>query len=252
MKQYWYLAMLCSVFQFASFGQIEITQEKETLEEPKVVEIEPIEQLKTVQTEVFIYANWSSTGRLLRSNTLDDGFYGDTLGVRANEQNLNIWSYGIGVRSEIARNVLWQGGITWMRNGESFEYQAADSAYSYQTKYNYISMPLKLMYRYGDRVSIYGGIGITPQLFFSYRQDRQWTTSTNFQDEETFKTRNGYNTFVVSGVANLGVQLRMNSGVSLFLEPEYRFQLNSSYERTDSFEHFGRAFGLNMGLTYPL
>jgi hypothetical protein len=149
---------------------------------------------------------------------------------------------------------MWQGGISWLRNGETFNYVAtdSDSTFAYQTFYNYVAMPLKVMYKYGNRVRFYGGVGLTPQMFFSYRQEQQWTTINNNQMDETIKTRNGYNSFVLSGTLTAGVQLRFNKGTSVFIEPEYRIHLTNSYEAIDSYEHFGRAFGLNMGFTYPI
>lgn len=236
-------------------AQIEIPDSEEE-EEPveEIAELPPMVSPINPKTEVFAFANWSQTSRILESNPANGGIFGDTLGIRADELSLNVWSYGIGIRSELKKNFLWQGGISWIRNGETFDFEAtdSDSTFRYQTFYNYIAMPLKLMYRYGTRVSVYGAVGIVPQMFFSYRQEQQWTTVDNTASDEQIRTRNGYSSFVMSGVLNLGVQLRMNSGVSVFLEPEYRFQFTDSYEETDSFEHFGRAIGLNMGITYPL
>lgn len=252
MKQTKFL-FLCAVLWCSHnvTGQIEVPEREKEPSEDQIqaaLELPP----KEVETEAFIYTNWSQTSRVLEPNSSNGGLYADSLGIRADEIPLNVWSFGLGVRSQLRKNFMWQGGISWIRNGEAFDFQTADSSLSYQTYYNYIAMPLKIMYRYGERVSVYGGVGLVPQMFFSFRQERQWKTGTNFEDRETVKTRNGYNTFVLSGVGNIGVQLRMNSGVSIFAEGEYRQQFTSSYETTDSFEHYGRAFGVNLGMTYPL
>lgn len=233
-------------------AQIEVpTQEEKEEVEEVVIETIP---LKEVKTEVLAFANWSNTNRVLRPNSANDGLFGAPLGDRENEQNLNVWSYGIAVRSDVGSNLMWQGGISWIRNGETFNYEAtdSDSTFAYQTFYNYVAMPLKVLYKYGGRVRFYGGLGITPQMFFSYRQEQQWTTVNNTQVNETIQTKNGYNSFVLSGTITGGVQLRFNKGSSVFIEPEYRFHLTNTYEAIDSFEHFGRAFGINMGFTYPI
>ncbi len=226
----------------------EKVEEKEEVRTKK--EMDPSE----VKNEVLFYANWSNTNRVLRPNPANDGLFGEPLGIREDELNLNVWSYGLGFRSMFKEHFMWQGGISWMRNGETFDYQApdSDSTFAYQTYYNYIAMPIKVMYQTGGRLNFYGGIGIMPQLFFSYRQEQQWTTLVNTQVSETFKTKNGFNTFVLAGSLTAGVQLRMNSGASIFVEPEYRIHLTNSYTEIDSYEHFGRAFGLNVGFTYPI
>lgn len=241
--------MLCQVNKVNA--QIEVPEsEKLDTERPERKNLDPSE----VTSEVVVLANWSNTTRVLRPNPSNGGLFGEPLGIREDESNLNVWSYGLGFRSVFKENFMWQGGISFMRNGETFDYQAtdSDSTFAYQTYYNYVAMPIKVMYRYGGRVSFYGGLGIMPQLFYSFRQEQQWTTVVNTQVTETVKTRNGYNTFVLAGTITAGVQLRMNSGASLFVEPEYRIHLTNSYTEIDSYEHFGRAFGLNLGFTYPI
>jgi len=256
MKNWKYLILLCTlVVTSGSFAQIEVPDsDSDPDPEPKNVVITPKAMPDSPKTEVFAFANWSQTNRTLQPNPAQDGIFADSLGIRADEKALNVWSYGIGIRSQLYKNISWQGGISWLRNGETFDYQAtdSDSSFRYQTYYNYISMPLKLMYRYGNRVSVFGGVGIVPQMFFSYRQEQQWTTPENTAFDEQFKTRNGYNSFVLSGAASIGVQVRMNNGIAIYVEPEYRFQFTNSYEETDGFEHFGRAIGVNMGISYPL
>lgn len=245
-----FCTLMVSIGQVAA--QIEVSsQEEEEKEEEMVDEISP---LREVKTEVLAFANWSNTSRILRPNSANNGLFGDPLGIREDEGNLNVWSYGVAFRSQMKYNLMWQGGLSWIRNGETFNFEdtESDSTFAYQTFYNYVAMPLKLMYHYGDRVRIYGGVGLVPQMFFSYRQEQQWTTVNNNQSNATVKTKNGYNSFVLSGCVNLGIQLRFNSGSSIFIEPEYRLHLTNSYEKTDSYEHFGRAFGLNVGFSYPI
>lgn len=233
-------------------GQIEIKSTPEKTDEKDVMELEPEKKPKESTTEVYGFMNWSATNRKLVENTSGNGLFADTLGERANEIGLNVWSFGLGLRSEIKGNWMWQGGITFMRNGESYLYEDVDTSFSYQTYYNYIAMPLKVVYAYGDKFKVYGGAGIVPQMFFSYRQEQQWTTTKNVTGSETIKTRNGYNTFVMSFAASIGFQMRVQNNVSLFVEPEYRYQFINSYTKTDGLQHFGRAIGLNLGFTYKL
>ena len=113
-------------------------------------------------------------------------------------------------------------------------------------------MPVKVYYTYGDNIRLYAGGGLIPQMFLKYKQDRVWINSVDTETKETFTTQNGYNSFVLSAVANVGVQLNLGKNVSILFMPEFRMQLTSSYESQASYKHYGRAFGFNMGLTYIL
>ena len=70
--------------------------------------------------------------------------------------------------------------------------------------------------------------------------------------DETIKERNGYSSFVLSAALNVGVQYQFSDNWTLLFMPEYRIQLTDSYESTDSYNHFGRALGFDIGLTYKL
>jgi len=241
------LGFACFFMHVTLNAQIEIskeTEKKKKVEKPK----------KEIDngTEIFFISNWSSTNRKLQENQKKDGLYGKPLGERANENKLNIWSFGIGMRNRIGTYLSWEGGLSYMRNGESYLFEGVDTSYQYQTTYSYICMPVKIMYTYGDKVKLLAGGGVVPQMFLKYRQDREWTTALNATEKKTEKTSSGYNSFVVSAVLNIGVQLNMGKRTSLLFMPEYRFQLSSSYEKIDPYVHFGRAIGFNMGLTYQL
>lgn len=227
-----------------SLAQIEIseeTQEKEKKQKPVVED--------TRNTEAYFLANWSMTNRKLIEN---DAPFGDTLGNRVNEGSLNRWSYGVGIRSRLNEYVSWEGGISLLRNGESYLYEQADSMYSYNTTYMYIGMPIKVMFTYGHKFRLYAGGGVLPQMFVQYRQDQEWLTTLDYREKNTIKTNNGYNSFVFSLVFNAGGQMDITDNMTLFVMPEYRYQLTSSYENQDDFKHYGRALGVNLGVTYKL
>lgn len=243
------ITQLCSILIVLLIGQFSIAQ----IEGDNVEQIEVEEKKSTEYTdrpiEVFALSNWSNTNRRLIEN---EGLYGDTLGQRRLEEGLNIWSFGIGIRSRITEHISWQGGISLTRNGESYNFEGTDSTYAYQTRYSYIGMPVKVNYVTGDKFRFIGGIGLIPQMFVRYSQDRQWTTTTNHQESELVKTNVGYNTVVLSGIISAGAQVRYSDRYIFSVIPEYRYQFNSSYVTKDSFKHFGRAFGVNISLSYLL
>lgn len=227
------------------FAQIEISKEStEKVKEEKKEELKPVKEPS--QAEFFLSANWSSASSLLRENV---GLHGDPLNERADESTLGIWSFGLGFRSQVKPHLAWEGGISLLRNGESYLFEAADSMFSYQTRYTYIAMPIKVYYTIGDDIKFFAGGGVIPQMFVQYNQDQKWTTSDNTPGEESIKQKNGYAPVVLSLVANVGVQANMGNSWSVFVFPEFRYQLSNSYVVTDSYEHFGRSLGVSFGFT---
>jgi hypothetical protein len=200
-------------------------------------------------TSVYLVTNWSVTNRSLIEN---GDLFGDPLGERANEIGLNTWSFGIGLQNEISNHFMWDGGISFLRNGEAYAFEAADTTYSYQTTYSYISMPLRVNYVIGKKVKFYAGGGLIPQLFSSYKQERQWTRADSSEESESIKSKSGYNPFVISAVVNIGMMMNFSNGWSLLVSPEARFQLNSSYMNQDAYVHKGKAYGVTIGLVRHL
>ncbi len=199
----------------------------------------------TARTSVIVYANWSSTYRLLKVN---EGLFAQPIGVRADEKHASFWSYGIAFQSEISNHFMWEGGLALQRNGEKYSLEESDTLYSYTTRYSYISMPIKFYYKRGKTVKWIAGVGIVPQIFLGYKQDVNWKKTNGVEGSEAIKETIGYNSFVLSSVFNLGVELEMNENWSIFFLPEYKLQLTNGYGEKKSYKHFARAIGFNLGL----
>ncbi|MFT5861179.1 MAG: hypothetical protein ACI865_003300 [Flavobacteriaceae bacterium] len=228
-----------------SFGQIEITNEPEAVE----TEIVASKPLPDGNTEVYMVANVSRTFSVL---TESEGLSAAPLGEREFESFLRTWSFGIGYRTRVNEYLSIQGGITYFRNGESYLYETTDSLFSYTTTYAYIGMPIKALFTYGNDFKLLVGGGLIPQLFSGYRQDQEWKTTLNATGTETIKLKNGYSSFALSAAFNVGFQVKFSDKWALLVMPEYRIQLTDTYTDTDAYDHFGRAFGVDIGLTMTL
>lgn len=245
------LFLICPTF--FSYSQIliggeeqkETDKEKKDKAEKEVLKKEKEDKTTDGKTSIYFLTNWSKTNRLLKEN---GDLFGDSLGTRADENPLNTWSFGIGIRNVVHPFIFWEGGISYYRNGESYIFQGTDTMFSYQTYYNYIAMPVKINAFYGENFKWHAGVGLIPQMFINYRQEQQWQDSENTTGKKTIKTKSGYNSFVVSAVFSAGLTMNFNNGWALFATPEARIQLNSSYTKTDSYIHKGRAYGISFGL----
>jgi len=219
------------------------------VEEGKSVNQKPVKEIKrtetTGQTAVYAISNWSKTFRTLESNT---GYFGDTLGTRADETLIQNWSFGLGLRNRINRFLVWDGGMYFNRNGEQYAFVGTDTTFSYQTTYSYIGMPLRINLSMGKEIQWHVGVGLLPQMFVQYNQKQQWTTTLNSSDSQVIKTNSGYNPFVISAIFNAGVQFNFSSGWGVIISPELRIQLNSTYQKQAAYIHKARAYGVSFGL----
>ena len=176
-------------------------------------------------TSIFASATWSSTNRTLVPN---DGLFGEPLGARADETKLNIWSFTLGFRTEVHRNVAWEGALSYMRNGERYLFEDTDTSYMYTSQYSYIAVPFKFYYTCGDELKLLVGAGLVPQMFTGFTQNSVSENSKSIRVKEELKTNIGYSSFVISAVFNIGAQLKVGDRWSVLMLPEYKLQLNSS------------------------
>jgi hypothetical protein len=200
-------------------------------------------------TELYFGTNWSRTFRTLEEN---GELHGSPIGDRGNEIYQNNWSFGLGFRNRVHEHIMIEGGIGFTRNGENYNFTEVDTFYRYQTTYSYITMPIKAYYTYGNDIRFFVGGGIIPQLFLKYKQEQQWETKENIPGINSTTLNTGYNSFVASLVANAGVQFKYSESWSVYVMPELRYQLNSSYTEISAYKHFANAFGVSFGFTYQL
>jgi hypothetical protein len=208
-----------------------------------------IKSKKAIDGNTFINfsSNWSATSRSLVENKPP---FGDSLGYFKNETALNTWSFGLSISNKVNSFLKWEGGISMLRNGEKYAFAQGDSSYIHNTRYSYIGMPLKLVFNYGETVNFFGGFGIIPQIFLGYNKAINWTDNEGKGDGETLKVKEGYapSSFVLSTVFNVGVAMKLHEKWSVFVSPEYRLQLNSTFDEKDSYIHKARAIGFSFGL----
>ena len=244
------VVFVCNFFNVQS--QVEISKETTKKDEKQQKEKKIKEQREngsTGKTSIYFNANWSYTTRKLIEN---DGLFGKPLGEREFETPSNHWSFGLGFRNQLHKNIALEAGISLIQNGERYTFEDVDTTFAYQTTYSYIAMPIKVLYTYGNDTKLMAGVGITPQMFMRYRQEQDWTTSLGAPESETVKSTIGYNNFVLSATLSVGVQFRIAKRAHFQFVPEYRIQLSSSNARNDAYKHYATALGGNIGLVFDI
>ena len=203
------------------------------------------------RNKAYGFLNITNVNRTLSPN---QDFLPQDIGDRANETPLKTYSFGLGLKGHITKTIIWDGGISYLQNGEQYEFSpiSNDTSFSYQTYYKYIAMPLRLNFTIGKTFQFYGGVGILPQLFLSYRQNQQWETSLGSKGTEIIRTKNNYNSFITSILFNLGLSITTDNGYGLFISPEYRYQLQNGYGKLSSFVHKNFGLGISFGISKEL
>jgi hypothetical protein len=193
--------------------------------------------------------NWSYTMRKLYENRAP---YGDSLGNRTTETNLNCWSFGLGITNKLNAYLSWTGAFAYLKNGENYSFadEVIDSTFRSTTTYSYLALPLQLDFSFGKAVVFYAGVGVVPQILSRYKQERSWKVGNSAEREEVWKVKPDYgpNMFVFSVVSHCGLRLNMDNTWGVFFEPQLRFQLSSTYQEQDSYIHKNRSYGFNFGI----
>jgi hypothetical protein len=132
---------------FNSYSQIVTKEQKNT-------ENKTIQKKKTVKdtsSRFYVEASFTNSFRSLESNA---DFLNKPLGERANETKLGIWSYSLGMTTPLSNHIYFDGALSLLRNGEQYSWESntSDSTFNYQSKYNYIALPLQIKLQGGKNL----------------------------------------------------------------------------------------------------
>ncbi len=226
------------------FSQIVTKQESNSKDKSELKQ-------KTVKDTVSIFyveANFASSFRKLEPNV---DFLNKPLGERANETKLGIWSYSLGMTTPLSNHIYFDGALSLLRNGEQYSWKSntSDSTFNYQSKYNFIALPLQIKLQGGKKLKYFVGGGLIPQMNFSYKQMQQWTDSLGAKGDETIKVNNEINSFAFSWVVSAGLELQFENNFGLRLCASYRNQISNTYIEFSDYIHKSKAIGVNIGIT---
>ena len=116
-------------------------------------------------------------GYSFRSLEENPSLFGKPLGERENEFGGWFYSFHLGYRTNLHKFVVLDIGFDFSRNGEFYE-TSGDSVYSYKNTYNYIGIPLKIGFQYGDKLKLHVAGGFVPKMFLN--QTKLETVETEF------------------------------------------------------------------------
>jgi hypothetical protein len=204
--------------------------------------------LKDTNSRFYVETSILSSFRTLESNP---NFLNTPLGERANEVKFSIWNYALGMTTPLTNYLFFDGGLSILRNGEHYSWESttSDSTYNYQTKYNYLGLPLQLKLQGGKNLKYFVGAGIIPQMHLSYKQKQQWTDSLGSKRTGEEKVNNQINSFALSWIVSAGIEFQFENDFGLRLSGTYRNQISNTYTEFNDYIHKANALGFNVALT---
>lgn len=205
-------------------------------------------------TSYYLGAGRNNSFRLLETNAEP---FGKPLGNRENETKLKLWSYEVGMRSQIKKHIQLDGGVAFERFGEQYSStgtveSGADTSFSYKTRYSYISVPLQVYGTVGEEFKLYAGGGIVPGISYAYKQEL--TRVDSLGSSNTVKTNNPekLNSFLLSARVSAGLQWQWTGKLGIYMNYTYLFGLNSTYNDQNAYKHYARYGCLRFGLTFTM
>jgi len=237
-----------------SFGQILVGGNQPTAKEKKAkvtTQKNKISDSTIFNTKVFLGAGVGSTFRSLKPNSNE--LFADSLGARANETARTGWNFNLGFTTDLNKYLMMEGGVSYFFNGEKYNFQDTDTSHTYDSKYSWIGVPLKLHFKYDIkkfRISL--GAGVIPQMQLKFRQESTTVDRLNMSTENSLKTTHGMNSFSISAIGTLGFHYNITRRFGAYLNVDYRRQLTSSYQKTNPYNHQGTAFGGTIGFTFGI
>jgi len=231
------------LFAFSSGAQI-VTDDKKAEKEtdsPKEIK-EPKEKSGF---ELYFAASPSYTYRTLAPN---DNIFGKELGQREDEKAAWTTSFAAGIRNQINKNIIFELGLGYSSNRETYDFTETDSVYRYINTYRHISFPIRIAYTYGDDISFYGGIGVMPKAFLSLKREVTTLDINNDESTEEIIVKEKYNFFVLDAMATIGTRIKLNPNYGIFAMLEGRRQLTNNYSEQGPYIRKPYSLGLNLGI----
>ena len=238
MKQ---ILTFCSIF-FSGFIFAQIKSETKV--------VKKIAPEFTSSTSYYLGAGRNNSFRVLQEN---DAPYGRPLNKRADETNLKVWSYELGLRRQIKPFLQFDGGVSIERFGEQYSAtgptQGGDSTFSYNTIYTYTSIPIQLYATVGKEFKIYGGAGLSPGLISAFKRETTVTDSLGSTNTTTVNNPERMNSMLLQARLTGGLQWDWNERAGIYVCYTYLLGLNSTYGKQDQYKHYARYGGIRFGIT---
>ena len=210
-----------------------------------------IQEKAVIENPNTIFYFGGGFGVSYRDLTENKGLFGKPLGERVNETSVFVPNFTLGVKTNIKSNFFLDLGVSYAASGEQYRFKLNDSTYNYKSTYSYFAIPIKVQYVAGNKWKLIAGIGLQPQIFTGFKKDITWTDMNGKSGGKTIK-KDDINFFSIAALANVGVSWQFRKNTSLFLLPEFRYDLSNTYLKQAPYNRKGFFIGGQIGLAVAI
>jgi hypothetical protein len=108
----------------------------------------------------------------------------------------------------------------------TYSYPYVSTVMTIYDNFNYVTVPLKVGYSYGERLYGFANVGVVPAFLISAQSIQSAVTLNGvYIPRSVHEETNKLNRFDVGGIAQLGVGYRLESGNSIFISATYQQSL---------------------------
>lgn len=196
-------------------------------------------EIKKTGDEFFV-----GTSNVLGYRTLAvrQGLFGEPLGFRENERTLWTRSFELGYRVLMNKTLMMELGAEYNQIGFQYTSGETDSFLLYKKVKQYITVPIKAVFQWGNTFVIQGSVGLAPKMFLA----SQFTSIVKDEFDKEIETKqtikDDYNYFNVDAIVNFGVRWNLSRNIGLYFVPEFRYGLLDTYQKQQP--HVQHNYGL--------
>lgn len=183
----------------------------------------------------------------------NDNAFGKPVGVRADEQLINTWSYQFGVRNRLSKYFSLEIGLSFDSYKTRYQGFAQDLGVdlNYSRNVKTMALPIQGFFTYGKRVQVLAGLGVIP--FIPTKKIIETTTSTPTGPHfERVRSMQGLSSFGLGVAFSAGIQYRFWRYSSLYVIPGYTLNLTNVYGKQEPHKEWFNAVNLRFGIAVHL
>ncbi len=166
---------------------------------------------------------------------------------------------GLSLERNHSKNIFSELGLLYSQKGFVLEGPFTDltgqpTGYISKThlNYNYLSLPIKVGYQYGNKISGFINFGLAPSLLLNSKHVSEEIEG--IMEEISGSTTGIVSKFDIVGLVELGGRYKLSDSWFLFsslgLESSFISVSNEEYFREESIKHYG--INIKLGLKYAL
>lgn len=181
-----------------------------------------------------------------------NGIFGSELGIRADETPLWTMSYEVGYRLKMKDRFSLEFGLEFNRIGMKYRTPVDSSFVGYDSQIQGFTTPIRGNIQWGEDFIFTVGLGAAPRMLMSSRYTTIEKDNFGKENRSSVSSTNGFNSFNVDAIFNLGFRWNFGENLGLYFIPEFRYGLLDTYQKQNPYVEHTYGLFVRWGLQYLL